>query len=89
MKNENTNTRYTSIHKGKGEERTKNQLLWLASPLSRVDSKGFSEPLLPIKPSVNLISNLKRIYPFRYTIQNQSVQDYLQNQLYHETKFTY
>lgn len=89
MNNSSIYARHDAMHHGNDGGSNKNRDSWLAVSSLRSDAKGFSNQPVHTHSTVTFINNLQRIYPFKNTMLNPRVHDYLQNQLYHETKFSY
>lgn len=89
MNNNSIYARHNTMHHGNDGGSNKNQDSWLAASSFRANKKGFSKQSFHTHSTIAFISNLQRIYPFRNTMLNPRVQDYLQNQLYHETKINF
>lgn len=89
MNNSSIYARHDTMHHGDNGGGNKNRDSWLAVSSLGPDAKGFSDQSAHTHSTVTFIKNLQKIYPFKNTMHNPRVHDYLQNQLYHEIKFSY
>ena len=89
MKSENTNTRKITLSSDDNGGSRKNQVSWMAAPMARPEAGGYPKQPGQFYSTITVINNLKKFYPFRSTILNPQVQDYLQYQLYHATKISF